>query len=263
MIKQFTLLLLTSLGFSHSFAQDTVTPDNSQVLNYTFAADEKVIRFNKGKLKVSADMFNKSTKNSVRLFACLDCHGKNAQGGDFFSEEGTFYNPSLVGLSRDYIKSELISFKRKERIADEMNIIASLLTDETIDYMAAAFSAYPSVPIIPYEDINNLIKKDALFRKGKRIAMQGDDNKVIACFACHGMNGIGAMGPRLAGQSAGYIRTQMANYRNEIRGSKSIMKEIAVNITNQDIAAVAHYYESLSDTNRYSFKDKFVYEKDE
>jgi len=262
MIKQLSFFLLASLTLPFSVAQDKVNPDNSQVLNYTFAEDEKVISFNKGKLKVSADMFNKSTKNSVKLYACLDCHGKNAQGGDFFSEEGTFYNPSLVGLSRDYIKSELISFKRKERIADEMNIIASLLTDETIDYMAATLSAYPPVPIISEKDIDTLMKNDALFRKGQRIVMQGNSNKVIACFACHGFNGMGSIGPRLAGQSAGYIRSQMVNYRNGNRPYQSIMKEIAVNITNQDLAAVAHYYESLSETNRYSYKDKFVYEKE-
>ncbi|GEM_PF-2263518 len=263
MIKPLSLFLLLPLSASLSFAKDKLNPDGSPVLNYQFTKNEKTISFNKGSFKVSADMFNKSTDKDVRLFACLDCHGKNAQGGVFYSDTKTYFNPSLVGLSKDYIKSELHEFKNKERISDEMNIIASLLNDDTIDFVAQTLSDYPPVPLLPKQKINQLMATDERFQKGEKIAMQGTSNNVIACMACHGINGIGAIGPRLAGQNAGYIIQQMKNYVSGDRPSDSLMTTIANNITDQEIAAVAYYYDSLSDSNPYSYRDKYIYEKDE
>lgn len=263
MINYLTFFLLIVMVSPLSLAKDKVNPDGSIQIDYQFAKDEKVISFNKGKLKVSANMFNQSTDINIRMYACLDCHGKNAQGGVFYSNKGTFYNPSLVGLSKDYIKSELNEFKSKKRIADEMNIIAPLLTDETINFMAETLSAYKPVPIISNSKISQLMTDDALFKQGQNIAIKGIGNKVIACFACHGINGVGGIGPRLAGQNAGHIRTQLNNYQRGNRQSKSLMNDIANKMQAQEVSAIAHYYESLSDSNPYSYRDKYIYENNE
>jgi cytochrome c553 len=64
------------------------------------------------------------------------------------------------------------------------------------------------------------------------------------CAACHGADGNSTIpaNPRLAGQNAGYIATQLAAFKSGARPSP-IMQAMAAPLTPEDMQAVAAYFE--------------------
>ncbi len=83
--------------------------------------------------------------------------------------------------------------------------------------------------------------------RGKTISMQGNGAGAIACMVCHGPDGKGnaAAGfPHIAGLNAGYLGKQLHDYASETR-KNPVMKPMASSMTDDDISAVAAYYESL------------------
>jgi len=94
-----------------------------------------------------------------------------------------------------------------------------------------------------------LAKKDSVFAKGQAISQQGiAQGGVPACMACHGPLGEGSdIGPRLAGQNVLYMKSQFAAFANGTRQTvqSAIMQPVVAGLTDDDIEAVAHYYESV------------------
>jgi cytochrome c553 len=72
---------------------------------------------------------------------------------------------------------------------------------------------------------------------------------VPACNSCHGPDGSGVapLYPRLAGQSAAYIRTQLEKLGHADRANDpaGMMRGIATRLTPHEARAVAAYYQSL------------------
>src|SRR5271157_448041 len=70
-------------------------------------------------------------------------------------------------------------------------------------------------------------------------------SKAEQCQECHGETGISTSEhyPKLAGQSAAYIRKQLGEFHTGARTSE-IMNEMAANLSPQDIADVAAYFSS-------------------
>ena len=84
---------------------------------------------------------------------------------------------------------------------------------------------------------------------GQQLATSGTQNGVTACVGCHGAQGEGnAAGgfPRIAGQSAIYLGTQLGAYANGARVN-AIMQPIAKAMTAAQIRDVSAYYASLGD----------------
>ena len=67
--------------------------------------------------------------------------------------------------------------------------------------------------------------------------------KAAACAACHGADGNSALSanPKLAGQNAKYIVTQLQHFKNGERAN-AIMKGMASALSDQDMADIAEYY---------------------
>ena len=65
------------------------------------------------------------------------------------------------------------------------------------------------------------------------------------CFICHGADGESSspVFPRLAGQHAGYIARQLADYRSGRRKSDT-MRPMVDDLTPEDFAALGRYFES-------------------
>lgn len=82
---------------------------------------------------------------------------------------------------------------------------------------------------------------DAPFTQGK--AADGA-TKTVVCSSCHGPNGNSSNPdwPRLAGQSAVYIAAQLRMFRAGTRANPMMMP-LAANLSDQDIADIAAYYE--------------------
>jgi cytochrome c553 len=65
------------------------------------------------------------------------------------------------------------------------------------------------------------------------------------CVTCHGSDGFGTtpLNPNLAGQSSIYLIQQLTAFRDGKRKSE-VMNITATNLSNDDIRAIAEYYES-------------------
>ncbi|HHJ38402.1 MAG: hypothetical protein AXA67_13290 [Methylothermaceae bacteria B42] len=70
--------------------------------------------------------------------------------------------------------------------------------------------------------------------------------KAAACAGCHGADGIATKPsyPNLAGQNAEYLVASMMAYKTDAR-SHAVMKAMVSGLSDEDIANIAAYYESL------------------
>lgn len=71
-------------------------------------------------------------------------------------------------------------------------------------------------------------------------------SKAALCAACHGGDGKGTQDtfPNLAGQGAGYIAKQLAEFKSGTRAN-AVMLGMAAALSEQDMADLGAYYESL------------------
>jgi thiosulfate dehydrogenase len=98
--------------------------------------------------------------------------------------------------------------------------------------------------------------------KGAYLALRGswNDRYLPACEQCHGPggSGIGDNFPALAGQHAGYIKTQLMDWKNNTRttDTSKLMKSVADKLSSAEISAVASYYASLDPTKAGKAKAK-------
>ena len=70
--------------------------------------------------------------------------------------------------------------------------------------------------------------------------------KSITCNACHGADGnsLNAVWPNLAGQNAPYIQAQLMAFKKGVRNN-ALMSSQAMMLSDEDMADLAVYYESL------------------
>jgi cytochrome c553 len=91
--------------------------------------------------------------------------------------------------------------------------------------------------------------KDTL-ELGQKLWRGGDTTRGLpACAGCHGATGAGlpSQYPRLAGQHAEYIETQLKGFRAGERQNdpQRMMRMVAAKLTDKDISAVADYIAGL------------------
>lgn len=174
---------------------------------------------------------------------CMACHGLEGAG----ASEGAI--PRLAGLPRDYLRRQLEAFINGGRSSAVMAPIALRLEDSERDavahYYASLLGGTAAAP--------SKMKDAALVQRGGALAATGErpnDAPVTACSSCHEKAGgyAGAVIPQLAGQHASYIEAQLLAWQNGTRRTDplDVMKNIADRLTDEDIAAVAAYYASLS-----------------
>jgi len=204
-----------------------------------------------GDIEIDPQDFSANLDPEQRIVKCLSCHGHQAGGDIDFGPEVRFGTPALHGMTERYLKESLIAYQTGTRTHKEMSAIAAMLDEETISFMAQSFAAYLPPPMKPDDDLAVLAEKDALFRQGQTIARQGiSQHGIPACVVCHGALGEGsAVGPRLAGQNATYIESQFKAFASGSRQTEhsAPMQPVATGLTDDDIKAAAHYYESVSE----------------
>ena len=203
-----------------------------------------------GDVEIAPQDFSSELAPKKRIAKCLACHGEHAGGDIDFGPDVHFGTPALRGMAQDYLKQSLIDYKTGSRPHEEMQIIAAMLDEETIDFMARTFAAYPAPASKAPGELAKLAKEDRRFQKGQSIAQEGvPEKEVPACMSCHSASGEGAadLGPRLAGQNSLYVRQQFTVYSDGTRrtGQAEIMQPIAAGLSAEEIEAVAHYYEQL------------------
>lgn len=176
---------------------------------------------------------------------CVACHG--AQG---LSVVPNF--PKLAGQGEKYLVKQLKDMKAGARNVPEMAAIMPGLTEQ--DWLdLGAYYAKQTAPT-PEQVPSELV--DA----GRRLYHAGDvEHGITACAGCHGAAGEGmpAAGfPRLAGQHAAYVATQLQSYRAAGRGDDAgkkrdndgdakMMRTTAAKLSDAQIKAVSAYVSGL------------------
>jgi cytochrome c553 len=192
--------------------------------------------------------------------SCTACHGEDGN-----SPIASY--PRLAGQKADYLYRQLQAFRDGSRVSPVMAAIAEPMSDADMR-LAADFYAEqkPGDPASAPSD---------LIAEGRGLFMQGaPDEGVMACAACHdsawahagdgrrgmgrrgggmglmaGMGGRGGMAglrrdaPRLVGQHAAYIVSQLQAYADGKRPAR-IMDRIAARMTERQRQAVAAYLAS-------------------
>lgn len=187
---------------------------------------------------------------------CAACHGANG-----ISPAPIW--PSHAGQGEAYLIKQLHDFKEKRRDDPVMGVQTVPLTDQDILDLAAYFSAME-----PPKATTVANQTEEMLELGERIYRGGILEKMVpACSGCHGADGGGiepALFPQIAGQQAPYMRKQLTDFRSgaliDERASDakpsdteiprtndpgSMMRDIAMRMTDKEIEAVANYIQGL------------------
>jgi cytochrome c553 len=162
---------------------------------------------------------------------CALCHGADGQS---LSPQ----YPKLAAQSAEYLIKQLFNFKTRLRPSTVMQEMTDQLTAAEIRGLADYYSRQPSQPQ-PAADLE-------LAAVGRYIYFRGNAfSGVSACVTCHGVYAGGsAQLPRLAGQHASYLETQLNNFRQKLRVNDQAMHSVVAALTEMEIKAVAQYLTS-------------------
>jgi cbb3-type cytochrome c oxidase subunit III len=164
---------------------------------------------------------------------CAACHGADGNSG-------IPANPKLAQQFPEYISKQLHDFKAGKRASPIMQGFASQLSDADIANIAAWVSTQKAKP--------GFAKDKDLVSLGERIYRGGvADREIPACAGCHSPDGVGipAQYPRLSGQHADYVATQLTNFREGVRKNNPVMNQVAARLNDREIKAVADYIAGL------------------
>jgi len=183
--------------------------------------------------QLGAQIVAQGTKNGA--VACARCHGFDG------AADGSGAFPKLAGQSSDYLESELRAYISGDRKNALMQPIAKGLNDAEIKAVSQYYVTVHATAAPPRAPSPELLAR------GQQLAKVGDPNiRVLACESCHGPNGQGdPPTPYLAGQYSQYIALQMRMYRQGFRKTDQ-MTDPAQTLPDQDVAAVAAYFEQIS-----------------
>lgn len=165
--------------------------------------------------------------------ACASCHGADGNSG-------TPANPKLAQQHPEYLVKQLQEFKSGKRKNAIMQGFAATLSDDdmkNISYWATSKKAKVG-----------FAKDKELVTLGERIYRGGvQDRQIAACAGCHSPTGAGipSQYPRLSGQHAEYVSTQLTSFRDGTRKNNQTMNQVAAKLNDREIRALADYVAGL------------------
>lgn len=164
---------------------------------------------------------------------CVLCHGATG------SSSSPLY-PKLAGQHPEYLLKQLRNFKNGERESSDMRKVVKQLEEDDMRVLVQFFSRQTPTRGNPaYPEMRAVGEK--LFRNGN------PEKGLKPCIECHLENGMGsATLPRIGGQHALYIETQLALFEERKRTNDNAqMQEIAAKLSIEEIRAVAEYLSGL------------------
>ncbi len=167
--------------------------------------------------------------------SCAACHGAD---GNSTNPEW----PKLAGQGERYLFEQLVAYQDGTRQNALMAGQVADLDEQDMRDLAAFYAAQTPEIGAANEDVAEL--GESIYRGGI------PDKNVAACIACHGPagEGIASAGfPRLAGQHATYTALELQKYRDGERETDAnrMMRDVARNMSDEDIEAVSSYLEGL------------------
>ncbi len=191
-----------------------------------------------GGLQAQAPDLDKARQISESL--CGACHG--VDGNSLLAA-----NPKLAGQIPEYLYKQLNDYQSVDgrppaREDAVMNAMVASLDDADKRSLAAYFAGQELQPEAA-ANRDTIELGQQIWRGG--IAAKG----VPACAACHGPagNGIPAEYPRVSGQYADYMLTQLKSFRDGGRANdpNEMMRMIALKMTDPEMKAVADFAAGL------------------
>jgi cytochrome c553 len=167
---------------------------------------------------------------------CAQCHAFNGVS----DASGAF--PRLASQPAYYLAGQLRDFASGVRASAIMSPIAKALSPEDVADVTAYFAGV-NAPFLPLKAPNA-----ALVKRGEELAKAGGPDR-LHCDNCHGPGGSGEppVIPYLAGQYAHYIAFTLQMWQEGFRkNSPNAMAVIAKTLDDQEIAAVAAYYQQVN-----------------
>lgn len=166
---------------------------------------------------------------------CAACHG--ADGNSAIPA-----NPNLAQQIPEYTTKQLVNFKSGDRVNAVMAGMVASLTPEDMTNLGTYFFQQSAKPGVATN------KEVALL--GQRLYRGGNAaTGVPACSGCHSPNGVGipSQYPRLAGQHAEYIASQLKAFRSDERANdpNKMMRMIAAKMSDREIEAVSQFIQGL------------------
>ncbi|MGR8941446.1 MAG: c-type cytochrome [Gammaproteobacteria bacterium] len=183
---------------------------------------------------IAAEKLVSGGRPRLDLTACSRCHDTTD------AAPTSPYIPRIVGQEEAYLKRALHDYRDDMRQSGFMEPVASDLDDEQIERLATYYASRTPV----FRQAARPVSADES-ELGRQLAEHGDrTRKIPACSSCHGRKGREDY-PRLAGQSAQYIRQQLHVWRQGGRDKTphgAMMAVVAKRMTEQQVAAAAAYF---------------------
>jgi cytochrome c553 len=171
---------------------------------------------------------------------CAACHS-----GD--GNSAVAANPKLAGQIPEYLHKQLVNFKpqggkKAERDNAVMAGMVASLSDGDMRDVAAYYASQKLRPAAA--------ASKELAAQGQKLWRGGNAaNSVPACSGCHGPDGAGipSQFPRLSGQFAEYVESQLKLFRAGGRANdpNGMMRGVAARMSDQEMKAVAEYAAGL------------------
>jgi cytochrome c553 len=180
-----------------------------------------------------------ATSINAKTAMCLGCHGIRGYQASF---PEVYKVPMISGQNAKYIAAALTAYKNGDRKHPTMRAIATTLSEQDINEIAAYYEAngkeegktLPDKPTKePSQQVAGLMQK-------------------VGCVSCHGSNlskPIDPSYPKIAGQYADYLFVALKAYKTEnnpsVGRSNPIMGAMAKQFSNAELKAIANYVGSI------------------
>jgi cytochrome c553 len=164
---------------------------------------------------------------------CVACHAADGNSG-------VPAYPKLSQQHPEYLVKQLREYKSGVRKNAIMQGFASQLSDADMTNIAFWLAEKKIKP--------GFAKDKDLVVLGERIYRGGvSDRQIAACAGCHNPTGAGnpAQYPRLGGQHADYVASQLTNFRDGLRNNSLPMTQVAAKLNDREIRALADYIAGL------------------
>ena len=164
---------------------------------------------------------------------CVACHTTDGS-------RGSPANPILQGQHPEYIVKQLQEFKSGKRKNAVMVAMASPLSDDDMQQLAAFYGAKKVK--------SGFAKNKDTLALGEKIYRGGIlERQVPACAGCHAPSGAGipAQYPRVGSQHGDYVEAQLVAFRSGARANSAQMVTIAGKMNDREIKAVSDYIAGL------------------
>jgi cytochrome c553 len=177
---------------------------------------------------------------SIAAQVCAACH---AADGNSIGPA----NPKIAGQIPEYLHKQLGDFKAQggKKAARENAVMSGMvanLSEADMKNLAAYYSGQKLKPAAAADK--------ELAALGQKVWRGGNaQTGAPACAGCHGPTGAGipAQYPRVAGQYAEYIATQLRSFKEGGRANdpNGMMRGVAARLSEREIKAVAEYAAGL------------------